>query len=71
LGKITVQLNGKIKTIPKITIDALLLDYKLNPNLVIVELNGTIIQKKDHASTLLGDKDTIEIIRYIGGGKIS
>jgi thiamine biosynthesis protein ThiS len=70
LGKITVQLNGKTKTIPETTIEALLVEHKLNPNMVIVELNGTIIDKKDHTTTLLGEKDTIEIIRYIGGGEI-
>lgn len=71
LGKITVQLNGEITTIPKTTIEGLLFDHKLNATMVIVELNGTIIDKKDHTTTHLAEKDIIEIIRYIGGGKNS
>ena len=69
MGKITIQLNGKETVVAKGNISDLLKNHKLNPTMVIVEINGTIISKTSYQKTTLNENDTVEIIRYIGGGK--
>lgn len=35
---------------------------------VVVELNGAIVPKATHASVILADADTLEIVSFVGGG---
>ena len=69
LGKISIQLNGVCTTVNNGTINDLLKALQIPSELIIVELNGTIIAGGDHATTPLAQNDVVEIIRYIGGGK--
>ena len=68
LGKINILLNGQSTTVTQGSIAELIEQKNLNPELIIVEYNNTILNKKDYSSTLIKPNDTIEIIRYIGGG---
>lgn len=39
------------------------------PNkMIAVECNGTIIPRKDWGETCLKDGDSVEVVRFVGGG---
>lgn len=59
----TVQTDEKIETVQQ-----LLEWHQLQQRVVIVELNETILQKEEHASTRLKDGDHIELVSFVGGG---
>jgi sulfur carrier protein len=70
MGSITVTLNGTIHNTSANTIGSLLNELGFIPSQVIVELNGEILTKQTLLNTQLAPNDTVEIIRYIGGGKL-
>lgn len=39
-----------------------------DPETVVVELNGAIVQRDEYKTTLLKDGCILELIRFIGGG---
>ena len=46
-----------------------LASLKLDPRLVVVEHNGTILRDRDaYASIVLGAGDVLEIVHFVGGG---
>ena len=70
-----LKINGEIKTIEKSNEEFLLeglleyLGYK--PQLVVVELNGVIINPKDWISTKIKSDDCLEVVTIVGGGSYS
>ncbi len=67
--KLTV--NGKIESFEKesLTIEELLKLKKVKmPEMVTVELNGTILEREKFKTTYVKDNDSIEFIYYMGGG---
>ena len=70
-----LKINGEIKTIEKSNGEFLLEDliellgYK--PQLVVVELNGEIINPKVWISTKIKNGDCLEIVTIVGGGSYS
>jgi len=64
-----IQLNGKNKEISSDTTIAGLLDeLKLAPASVVIELNQTILRPEELADRVLKEGDTLELIRFVGGG---
>ncbi|MBU9710558.1 sulfur carrier protein ThiS [Evansella tamaricis] len=63
-------LNGKKTELPdSVNTITLLINYcKLKKKVVIVELNGSIIEKNDHEGTSIEDGDQIELVHFVGGG---
>lgn len=66
----TIVLNGKTIELPQEihSISDLLRYYNLENRIVVVEVNQEIIYKEQYDSTVLSDKDRIEIIHFVGGG---
>tara|TARA_Y100001968_G_scaffold308732_1_gene327867 strand:- start:253 stop:471 length:219 start_codon:yes stop_codon:yes gene_type:complete len=70
-----LKINGEIKTIKNSDAEFLLEDliehlgYK--PQLVVVELNGAIINPKDWKSKKIKNGDSLEIVTIVGGGSYS
>ncbi len=70
-----LKINGEIKTIEKSNEEFLLEDllehlgYK--PQLVVVEVNGVIVNPKDWISTKIKDGDFLEVVTIVGGGSYS
>tara|TARA_B100001113_G_scaffold44924_1_gene31760 strand:+ start:447 stop:665 length:219 start_codon:yes stop_codon:yes gene_type:complete len=70
-----LKINGEIKTIQSTEADFLLegllehLGYK--PQLVVVELNGVIVNPKDWISTKIKNGDCLEVVTIVGGGSYS
>lgn len=66
---IKIQLNGKPQEIQAgMTVSALLLKWKIRPELVTVEVNENILQKLDYDGTELKSGDHVEFVFYMGGG---
>ncbi len=64
-----VTVNGKKKNLEgPVTVYALLAGMDIDPETVVVERNLEIVAKDDLASTGLSDGDSLEIIRFVGGG---
>ena len=64
-----IQVNGKPEfLVPDISVEKLLAMKNLDPACVVVEVNRTIVKKERFDSVLLKDGDTLEILRFVGGG---
>ncbi len=65
-----IILNGKSIELPEEikSISELLRHYNLENRIVVVEVNQEITYKEQYDSTILSDKDRIEIIHFVGGG---
>ena len=70
-----LKINGEIKTIEKsseeMLLEELLESLGFKPQLVVVELNGSIINPKDWISTKIKDGDCLEVVTIVGGGSYS
>ena len=64
-----IQLNGcKLEISNKLSVVSLLKKHKINSKKIAVELNGKIINKNKYKLINIKNKDTIEIVHFIGGG---
>ncbi|MBI3252469.1 MAG: sulfur carrier protein ThiS [Candidatus Omnitrophica bacterium] len=66
---VRILLNGKPQAVRAgLSVADLLLKWKIRPELVTVELNGTILQKLDYETAELRQGDKVEFVFYMGGG---
>ncbi len=66
---IAVILNGKESTLPAgSTISQFLESRALVGKLVVVEINGTIVQRADFDDRVFHSGDLVEIVHFVGGG---
>ena len=63
-----LTVNGKLLNFEKTTILQLIEHYNLKPESVVVEKNGTIVQRDQYGKENLIDGDVLEIVRFVGGG---
>jgi sulfur carrier protein len=64
-----VNVNGQLEELMDgLTINGLLSKKKLKLKSVVVELNGKIIETDEYATLVLKNKDSIEILQFVGGG---
>lgn len=65
-----VYINGKTHEFDKqtMTVVDILNKKQINKDIVVVEINKIIIDKKDYDSTYVKNNDKIEILSFIGGG---
>ena len=70
-----LQINGDIKTIEnsdaEFRLEGLLEHLGYKPQLVVVELNGVIVNPKDWIGTKIKDGDCLEVVTIVGGGSYS
>ncbi len=64
------MVNGAPRQLaPRSTVGALLGTLGIDPRLVVVEHNRTILRDRDRYGTLpLNDGDVVEIVHFVGGG---
>jgi sulfur carrier protein len=63
------MLNGRKTDLPEgLTVTDLLVQKKLNPDVLIVEHNGELLQKDRWPDMVLKENDRLEILRFVGGG---
>jgi sulfur carrier protein len=66
---IRVYINGEIHRIPCAqTVATLLAGLKIPAERVAIELNQTIVRKREWENTLVSDGARIEIVEFVGGG---
>ena len=67
-----IKLNGEIKNInhsdAKLFLDALIKHLGYQPQLIVVELNGLIINPKDWSKKRIKNGDCLEVVTIVGGG---
>lgn len=64
-----VTVNGEERDLtPDSTLADLLQQLGLNPKVVVAQRNGDIVPREDFSATILADTDTIDLIRFVGGG---
>ena len=64
-----VKINGKVEEISGGTVLDLLQAKKIEPQMVAVEVNDTMLDRNHFATTSLSDSDRVEFLFYMGGGR--
>ena len=67
---LALTVNGDPRSVAAGTsLSDLLASLKLDPRLVVIEHNRTILRNRDaYASLILMDGDVLEIVHFVGGG---
>jgi thiamine biosynthesis protein ThiS len=64
-----ITLNDEPRSVMEgMTIEGLLVELKLQPKFLAVELNRRVVPRTQHSSTRLSDGDRVEIVTLVGGG---
>lgn len=63
-----IILNGESTIVDATTIAQLIEQLQLTGKRIAVEINEEIMPRSAHATTLLHEGDTVEIVHAIGGG---
>ena len=67
---IALQINGKRVELDGPTpLLAYISRLGVDPRVVAVEHNGAILERARFAGTILRDRDVVEIVRMVGGGR--
>lgn len=64
-----VKINGKPEEISGGTVLDLLQAKKIEPQMVAIEVNDTVIDRNLLATTSLNEGDRVEFLFYMGGGR--
>lgn len=64
-----LNINGKSEEFPGGSVLDLLKTKKIEPQMVAVEVNDTMVDREHLASTHLKEGDRLEFLFYMGGGK--
>lgn len=63
-----VNINGKCEEFPGGSVLDLLKTKKIEPQMVAVEVNDTMVDREHLGSTHLKEGDRLEFLFYMGGG---
>ncbi len=64
-----MKLNGcTISLATTETLYDFLIAQNFDVNIIAVELNGEIVPRTTYKEVMLKDEDTIEVVRFVGGG---
>ncbi len=67
--KIQVRVNGRPREIEAgLSVLGLLERLGLNPDHVVVEMNGGIVLPEERAASVVPPGAVVEIVRFVGGG---
>jgi sulfur carrier protein len=65
----TILLNGKSKDVAdNVTLKELIGSLDLEEANTVAEVSGEIISPERYATVVLKEQDTVELIRFVGGG---
>ena len=68
---VAIKINGQEKTFEgglPATLAKLLENMKIDAATVVAEIDGQIVERRDFAQTALAEGQSIELIRFVGGG---
>jgi len=64
-----VFINGEVKNIPEgLNLDELLRHFSLPSQRIAIEMNMSVVRRKDWEKMKVNETDKIEIIHFVGGG---
>ena len=65
-----IKVNDKTTEVPEgLTVTELLAHQKVKmPDMVSVQLNGTIVERKAFSATPVHENDTVDFLYFMGGG---
>lgn len=64
-----MKLNGcTISLSTTETLYGFLIAQNFDVNIIAVELNGEIVPRATYKEVMVKDEDTIEVVRFVGGG---
>ncbi|MEI7028303.1 sulfur carrier protein ThiS [Paenibacillus sp. y28] len=62
-------INGEQREVDSVaTLADLLVLFKLENKILVIELNRTIVDRTAYSATELSEGDQIEIVHFVGGG---
>ncbi len=65
----TVIINGEEKELPDgATLSECILHLNWNPDVVVAELNGQVVEKCEYEKIHLNPADSLELLHFVGGG---
>ncbi len=68
-GGVKVVVNGDSTELPEgLTLPQLLEQLKLKAELIVVELNLTLLRREEISKAVLKEGDQVEIVHFVGGG---
>ena len=65
---IMVKINGELMDMSGKTVAEAVESLGISSDRIAVELNLEIVPKAKYSETLLSDGDTVEVVRFVGGG---
>lgn len=64
-----ITLNGDAMSgIEGMTVEELIQQQQFVKSRIALEINGTIIRKKEYETTQIHDGDVVEVVSFVGGG---
>lgn len=66
-----LKINGTDKTFEQglpVNLNELLKTLEIDAATVVAEIDGNIVERKDFQNTTLNEAQSIELIRFVGGG---
>ncbi|MBR6241892.1 MAG: sulfur carrier protein ThiS [Ruminococcus sp.] len=63
-----VKINGELMDMSGKTVAEAVESLGISSDRIAVELNLEIVPKAKYSETLLSDGDTVEVVRFVGGG---
>ncbi len=64
-----VFINGEVKNIPEgLNLDELLRHFSMPSQRIAIEMNMSVVRRKDWEKMKVNETDKIEIIHFVGGG---
>jgi len=69
MNVLRLTVNGDPRSLPgPATLTDLLTHLRLDPRMVVVELNREIVRRQFLSDRQLQDGDTVELVHFVGGG---
>lgn len=66
---IRIQLNGTEREItPEVSVRELIVSLDLEPELIVVERNRSILRREEYDDVWVQAGDVIELVHFVGGG---
>ena len=66
---LTLEINGEARSVSTVSNVKELIEFlAISQDRIAVELNRRIIRRQEWATTILNDRDRVEIVQFVGGG---
>ncbi len=67
-----VQINGEEQEVAqRLTLSELVKQWSLQPERLAIELNRTVVPRREWPTTMLAEGDRLEIVHFVGGGLVA